>query len=124
MRFTELSATEFQDSMALLGEAFENLASADLGESLLRDIQAGAGKQKDSDSAISWAFGLLSKYLPRIFKDHVEDAYRILAACDGQSLDEYEKGFTPTKFVSDCKAFKGALAEDGELRGMFTGFLS
>lgn len=124
MRIDDLTADEFTASMALLGEAIENISRSGIGAELVADIRNGAGKQEGENAAIDWAMGIVSTYLPKLLKESVEDAYRILAACDGQTLSEYKAAFSPKKLATDLHEFVDAIKEGGELRELVTAFLS
>lgn len=121
MRFEELSADEFAQSMALIGEAVSNLAQGDLGASFKADVAAFRADGSEADAG-DWAVGMLLKYLPAALEGYVDDGYRILAALDGQTLDEYKACFTPAKLVSDVKAAKDAFGAGGSLRGLLGSF--
>lgn len=124
MRINELTADEFAASMALVGEAVEHFANGEMGRSLLADIQAGAGKARDEKAAAEWGMGIIARYLPKVLETSVEDAYRVLAAVDGQGLDEYKAAFTPAKFAADVRALVKALGEDGDLRALLGSFFA
>lgn len=124
MRINELSADEFAASMALIGEAVEHIANGELGKSLLGEMKAGAGKASSEEDAAEWGMGIIARYLPKVLETSVADAYRVLAAVDGQSLKEYKDAFTPAKFAADVRALVKACGEDGDLRALFGSFFA
>ncbi len=122
MRINELSADEFTRSMAMLGEAVENVAKSGACKELLAEVAAGAGRQKDEQGAAEWGLGIIERYLPRVLRESVEEAYLVLAAVDGQTLEEYKASFTPPKMAADVRALVASLKEDGDLRELFGSF--
>ena len=46
----------------------------------------------------------------------------MLAAVDGQTLEEYKASFTPPKMAADVRALVASLKEDGDLRELFDSF--
>lgn len=122
MRINQLSADEFARSMAMVAEAVENVAKGGVGKELLAEVAAGAGKQGDEKRAAEWGLEIIEKYLPRVLKENVGDAYLVLAAVDGQTLEEYKASFTPLKMAADVRALVASLKEDGDLRELFDSF--
>ena len=129
MRLNKLNADEFAQSLALIGEAVENIVNGKLGTDVKTDISAHRAKCAGLDTdevkaeSESWAMDMLTRYIPRIMRENVEDAYKLLAACEGQTLEEYKKDFTPAKLMSDVKALTEAFGKDGELRQLVSPFL-
>lgn len=124
MRINDLTADEFAASMALIGEAVEHIANGELGKSLLDEMKAGAGKASSEEDAAEWGMGIIAKYLPRVLKENVTDAYMVLAAIDGQTVEEYKACFTPSKFAADTRALVKACGKDGDLRALFGSFFA
>lgn len=126
MKFEEISAAQLMQSMALIGEACEHVMQGGIGEDLVKEIAAYRSKPKGKDKgdATEWAVRLFAQYLPRLLKENVEDLYKVLAAVDGQTVEEYEACTNAKKVLSDVAALKSALAKDGELRELFAGFLA
>lgn len=122
MRINQLSADEFERSMAMIAEALENVAEGGVGKELLAEVAAGAGRQGDEKRAAEWGLEIIEKYLPRVLKENVGDAYLVLAAVDGQTLEEYKASFTPLKMAADVRALVASLKEDGDLRELFGSF--
>lgn len=123
MKFNQLTAEQLMASMALIGEAAEHVMQGGIGEDLAKELAAYRGKAKgDVGKASEWAVGIIGKYLPRVMKENVEDLYKVLAAVDGQSLEEYEACSDARKVVKDVAELKKALGKDGELRELLTGF--
>lgn len=122
MRINQLSADEFERSMAMVAEAIENVAKAGVGKELLAEVAAGAGRQGDEKRASEWGLEIIEKYLPRVLRENVKDAYLVLAAVDGQTLEEYKASFTPPKMAADVRALVASLKEDGDLRELFGSF--
>ena len=126
MKFNELTAEQLMASMALIGEAAEHVMQGGIGEDLAKEIAAYRSKPKGKDKAdaTEWAVRLFAQYLPRLLKENVEDLYKVLAAVDGQTVEEYEACTNAKKVFADVAALKAALAKDGELRELFVGFLA
>lgn len=122
MRINQLSADQFERSMAMIAEALENVAEGGVGKELLAEVAAGAGRQGDEKRAAEWGLEIIEKYLPRVLKENVGDAYLVLAAVDGQTLEEYKASFTPLKMAADVRALVASLKEDGDLRELFGSF--
>ena len=125
MKFNELTAEQLMASMALIGEAAEHIMQGGIGEDLVKEVAAYRGKANgDAAKATEWAAGIIGKYLPRVMKENVEDLYKILAAVDGQSLEEYEACSDARKIVKDVAELKKAMGKDGELRELVAGFFN
>lgn len=124
MRINDLTADEFAASMALIGEAVEHIANGELGKSLIGEMKAGAGKASSEEDAAEWGMGIIAKYLPRVLKENVTDAYMVLAAVDGQTVEEYKACFTPAKFAADTRALVKACWKGGDLRALFGSFFA
>lgn len=122
MRINQLGADEFARSMAMVAEAVENVAKGGVGKELLAEVAAGAGKQGDEKRAAEWGLEIIEKYLPRVLRENVGDAYLVLAAVDGQTLEEYKASFTPPKMAADVRALVASLKEDGDLCELFGSF--
>jgi hypothetical protein len=130
MRINDLNADEFMQSMALIGEALENIVNGKIGTDIKADISAYRAKANSEDSAESkkadaeaWAVDMLARYIPRVMRESVEDVYKLLAACEGQTLEEYKADFSPKKMMCDIKELTEAFNEDGELRELISPFL-
>lgn len=124
MKFNELTAEQLMASMALIGEAAEHVMQGGIGEDLVRDVVAYRQKGKGEIDAFEWAVRLFAQYLPRVLKENVEDLYKVLAAVDGQTVEEYQACTNAKKVLADVAALKAALSKDGELRELFEGFLA
>lgn len=126
MKFNELTAEQLMQSLALIGEAAEHVMQGGIGEDLAKEIAAYRSKPKGKDKAdaTEWAVRLFAQYLPRLLKENVEDLYKVLAAVDGQTVEEYEACTNAQKVLADVSALKAALSKDGELRELFAGFLA
>lgn len=124
MKFEEIGAAQLMQSMALIGEAAEHVMQGGIGEDLAKEIAAYRSKAGGKEDAYEWAARLFSQYLPRLLKENVGDLYKVLAAVDGQTVEEYEACSDAKKVVADVAALKAALSKDGELRGLFAGFLA
>lgn len=125
MRFEQLDAAQFMQSMALIGEASEHIMQGGVGEDLAREVAAYRSKPKGKGKAdaTEWAAGLLSRYVPRMLRENVGDLYKVLAAVDGQTVEEYVACSDAKKVLADVAALKAALSENGEIRVAFSGFL-
>lgn len=117
MRIMELDADEFMSAMACVGEAVEGIMSSGTAEMVKADIKAFRA-EGDKAKAEDWAIGMLARYVPVLLKHNVGDLYALLAACDGQTIEEYKACFTPVKFMADVKALTGAFGEGGALKGL------
>lgn len=124
MKFEEISAEQLMASMALIGEAAEHVMQGGIGEDLVKEIVAYRQKGKGEIDAFEWAVRLFAQYLPRVLKENVEDLYKVLAAVDGQTVEEYQACTNAKKVLADVAALKAALSKDGELRELFEGFLA
>ena len=125
MKFNELTAEQLMASMALIGEAAEHVMQGGSGEDLVKEVAAYRGKAKgDAAKATEWAVGIIGKHLPRVMKENVEDLYKILAAVDGQSLEEYEACSDARKIVKDVAELKKAMGKGGELQELVAGFFN
>lgn len=117
MRILELDADEFMTAMANVGEAVEGIMASGTADMLKADIKAFRA-QGDKDKAEDWAIDMMAKYVPVLLKNNVGDLYALLAACDGQTVEEYKACFTPVKLMADVKALTGAFGEGGALKGL------
>lgn len=124
MKFEEISAEQLMRSMALIGEAAEHVMQGGIGEDLVKEIVAYRQKGNGEIDAFEWAVRLFAQYLPRVLKENVEDLYKVLAAVDGQTVEEYQACTNAKKVLADVAALKAALSKDGELRELFEGFLA
>ena len=124
MKFEEISAEQLMRSMALIGEAAEHVMQGGIGEDLVKEIVSYRQKGKGEIDAFEWAVRLFAQYLPRMLKENVGDLYKVLAAVDGQTVEEYEACTNAKKVLADVAALKAALSKDGELRELFEGFLA
>ena len=124
MKFNELTAEQLMQSLALIGEAAEHVMQGGIGEDLVKEIAAYRQKGKGEIDAFEWAVRLFAQYLPRVLKENVEDLYKVLAAVDGQTVEEYQACTNAKKVLADVAALKAALSKDGELRELFEGFLA
>lgn len=124
MKFEEISAEQLMRSMALIGEAAEHVMQGGIGEDLVKEIVAYRQKGKGEIDAFEWAVRLFAQYLPRVLKENVEDLYKVLAAVDGQTVEEYQACTNAKKVLADVASLKAALSKDGELRELFEGFLA
>lgn len=124
MKFNELTAEQLMASMALIGEAAEHIMQGGIGEDLVKEVVAYRQKGKGEIDAFEWAVRLFAQYLPRVLKENVEDLYKVLAAVDGQTVEEYQACTNAKKVLADVAALKAALSKDGELRELFEGFLA
>ena len=106
--------------MASLGEAIEGLAKSDLAETFKDDVKAF--RSGDRSNVEGWAVDMLAKYIPALLKGNVGDLYAVLAACDGQTVEEYKACFTPKKLMADVAALKAALGEGGALKELVSPF--
>ena len=109
MRIDELTADEFMPAMAGVVEALGNLVASEAGKAMLEELRRGAGGEEPD----AWALSALSRRLPALMRENADDLYGLLAACDGQTLEEYKEAFTPRKLNDDVRALVGFVSDGG-----------
>lgn len=131
MNIDNLTADQFATSMSLLGDVSKEVMTGPLGAKVkqafteYRDgakaAKAAAGDDKEAAEAAvtSLAMDMLGELLPELLHGGTEVSYKLLAALDGQTLDEYKACFTVKKYVADIRE---AVAAAGELKDVLAPF--
>lgn len=113
MNIENLNAEQFETSMGLLADVAEEVMGGELGEKLKGAFgeyraEVKKAKQEDPDGAEAkandLAVDMVADVLPDLLRQGTEISYKLLAAFDGQTLDEYKACFTVKKFAGDIKA--------------------
>lgn len=120
MRIDELKADEFMESVALAAEGIQAIMESESGKSLgsriaafrgsLADVEEGKREQAAGAAIIK----AVMASLPALLRENGDAVYGILAACDGQTVDEYKSEFTPAKMMADVKALMAWVSENTE----------
>ena len=133
MNIDNLTADQFETSMALIGDVAQEVMTGPLGSKVKEAFTAyrdGAKKAKEAagddekaaEAAVtSLAMDMLGELLPELLHQGTEVSYKLLAALDGQTLDEYKACFTVKKYVADIK---DAVAATGELKDVLAPFFA
>lgn len=121
MKLENLTADEFQNAMCLLADVAEDVMNGELGAKAkasyakFRSDSAKAkatAKAKDDPEAAEaaataevngLAVDMVAGLLPDVLRQGGEISYKLLAALDGQTLEEYKADFTVKKWVNDIK---------------------
>lgn len=121
MKLENLNADEFQNAMCLLADVAEDVMNGELGakaKAAYAKFRADSAKAKASAkvkgdpeaakvAAASEVNGLavdmVVGLLPDVLRQGGEISYKLLAALDGQTLEEYKAEFTVKKWVNDIK---------------------
>ena len=123
MKLENLNADEFQNAMCLLADVAEDVMNGELGAKAkaayakFRSDSAKAkakatGKAKGDPEAAKaaataevngLAVDMVVGLLPDVLRQGGEISYKLLAALDGQTLEEYKADFTVKKWVNDIK---------------------
>lgn len=124
MKLEELNADEFQNAICLLADVAEDVMTGELGtkakaayakfrtDSAKAKSKAKAEAKGDPEAANAaateevngLAVDLVVKLLPDVLRQGGEISYKLLAALDGQTLEEYKACFSVKKWVADIKA--------------------
>lgn len=121
MKLENLNADEFQNAMCLLADVAEDVMSGELGakakasyakfRSDSAKAKATAKAKGDPEAAKAaataevngLAVDMVAGLLPDVLRQGGEISYKLLAALDGQTLEEYKAEFTVKKWVNDIK---------------------
>ena len=119
MKLDNLNADEFQNAMCLLADVAEDVMNGELGakaKAAYAKFRADSAKAKakantkakgDPEAATAEVNGLavdmVAGLLPDVLRQGGEISYKLLAALDGQTLEEYKADFTVKKWVNDIK---------------------
>ena len=113
MNIENLNAEQFETSMGLIADVAEEVMGGELGEKLKGAFgeyraEVKRAKQEDPDGAEAkandLAVDMVADVLPDLLRQGTEISYKLLAALDGQTLEEYKACFTVKKFAEDIKA--------------------
>lgn len=118
MKLENLTADEFQNAMCLLADVAEDVMNGELGAKAkasyakFRSDSAKAKVKGDPEAAKAaataevngLAVDMVAGLLPDVLRQGGEISYKLLAALDGQTLEEYKADFTVKKWVNDIKA--------------------
>lgn len=124
MKLENLTADEFQNAMCLLADVAEDVMNGELGakakaayakfraDSAKATAKAKTKAKGDPEAAKAaataevngLAVDMVTELLPDVLRHGGEISYKLLAALDGQTLDEYKACFTVKKWVADIKA--------------------
>lgn len=123
MKLDNLNADEFQNAMCLLADVAEDVMNGELGakakasyakfrsDSAKAKAKATAKAKGDPEAAKAaataevngLAVDMVAGLLPDVLRQGGEISYKLLAALDGQTLEEYKADFTVKKWVNDIK---------------------
>ncbi|EBA40586.1 hypothetical protein COLAER_00258 [Collinsella aerofaciens ATCC 25986] len=121
MKLDNLNADEFQNAMCLLADVAEDVMNGELGakakasyakfRSDSAKAKAKAKAKGDPEAAKAaataevngLAVDMAAGLLPDVLRQCGEISYKLLAALDGQTLEEYKADFTVKKWVNDIK---------------------
>ena len=125
MKLDNLNADEFQNAMCLLADVAEDVMNGELGakakasyakfrsDSAKAKAKATAKAKGDPEAAkaaaiaevngLVQAVAMVAGLLPDVLRQGGEISYKLLAALDGQTLEEYKADFTVKKWVNDIK---------------------
>ena len=127
MKLENLNADEFQNAMCLLADVAEDVMNGELGakaKAAYAKFRTDSAKAKakatakakakakgDPEAAKAaataevngLAVDMVAGLLPDVLRQGGEISYKLLAALDGQTLEEYKADFTVKKWVNDIK---------------------
>lgn len=115
MKLENLTADEFQNAMCLLADVAEDVMNGELGakaKAAYAKFRADSAKAKGDPEAAKvaaasevndLAVDMVAGLLPDVLRQGGEISYKLLAALDGQTLEEYKADFTVRKWVNDIK---------------------
>lgn len=125
MKLDNLNADEFQNAMCLLADVAEDVMNGELGakaKASYAKFRSDSAKAKAKAKATAKAKGdpeaakaaataevnglavdMVAGLLPDVLRQCGEISYKLLAALDGQTLEEYKADFTVKKWVNDIK---------------------
>ena len=115
MKLENLTADEFQNAMCMLADVAEDVMNGELGakaKAAYAKFRADSAKAKGDPEAAKaaataevngLAVDMVAGLLPDVLRQGGEISYKLLAALDGQTLEEYKASFTVKKWVNDIK---------------------
>lgn len=122
MKLENLNADEFMSAICLIAEVMEDVLDGELGakaKAAYTKFRTDSAKAKakaeakgDTEAAKAaateevngLAVDMVVDLLPDVLRQGGEISYKLLAALDGQTLEEYKACFTVKKWVADIKA--------------------
>ncbi|MFR5194243.1 MAG: hypothetical protein ACLTEX_02665 [Eggerthella lenta] len=131
MRIDEFTADEFLTSAQLLAEVAEEAMGGKLGEELKRSYmsyraackaakaEAGDDETEAKAKVEMEAVDMVAGLLPVLLREGGELSLKLLAALDGQTLDEYKACFTMAKYAADIKAAVDSIDSVKEIAAPF-----
>lgn len=120
MKLENLSADEFMVALATIAESVAVIKDSKSGKTFMSDLGDYRGSLADvpederNGKAVDFLVTSLLKNLPAFCRENGDAVYSILGACDGQTLKEYKKAFTPKKLIDDVKALGTFVGENLE----------
>ena len=108
MKLDNLNADEFQNAMCLLADVAEDVMNGELGAKAKASYakfrsDSAKAKAKATAKVNGLAVDMAAGLLPDVLRQGGEISYKLLAALDGQTLEEYKADFTVKKWVNDIK---------------------
>lgn len=122
MKLDELNADEFVNAICLIAEVTDDVLNGELGakaKAAYAKFRTDSAKAKakaeakgDEEAAKTaaaeevngLAVDMVVDLLPDVLRQGGEVSYKLLAALDGQTLEEYKACFSVKKWVADIKA--------------------
>lgn len=115
MRIDEFTADEFLTAAQLLAEVAEEAAGGELGGQVKRAFvsyraaakaaKAEGGDEAEVNAKVEMeAVDMVAGLLPALLREGSELSLKLLAAFDGQTLEEYKACFSMAKYAADIKA--------------------
>ena len=120
MRIDELGADEFMCAVAAIAENAQAIMDSDSGKALAAGFGEFRGSLADvaeADRQQAAGVGILKTVtacLPALLRENGDAVYGILAACDGQTVEEYKAEFSPAKMMRDIKELVGFVSSNTE----------
>lgn len=127
MKLDNLNADEFQNAMCLLADVAEDVMNGELGakaKAAYAKFRSDSAKAKAKATAKATAkakgdpeaakaaataevnglaVNMVAGLLPDVLRQGGEISYKLVAALDGQTLEEYKADFAVKKWVNDIK---------------------
>lgn len=123
MKLDNLNADQFMQSLADVTEAVGVLISSESGKAIIDDLNGFRGsinKDEDADGkVVEWLTKTITARLPQFVRENGDNVYKLLAACDGITLEEYKADFTPAKLFADVKGLMQWIGQNREQAAAF-----
>ena len=110
MRIDELSADEFMAAVSDIAAAAAEIAASESGKALFNAFAgfqgalSGVPEEERETKATDFLVKTILGGIPALLKENGNAVYSLLAACDGQTAEEYKAAFTVPKLMADVKA--------------------